>query len=147
MSRSKPKSKSKGRTPLALKATGGGPNQETTLPMATNKEMTETVKNTDESKTSTLNERQQSAAVEAQAEGSPVEVTGDAVVQALKRPYTPSYFFPGKLEGKPVLFLVDTGCTTNLLSKHVFVWLPEWVKYGLADVIQLSFYGVLRLPL
>ena len=69
---------------------------------------------------------------------------------------TGSYFFPGKLEGRPVQFLVDTGCTTNLLSKQVFDRLPERVKncleesdsHGImADGTQLPFYGRLRLPL
>ena len=45
------------------------------------KEMTEAVKNTDGSKTSTLTGGRQSAAVEAQAQRSLVEVIGDAVVQ------------------------------------------------------------------
>ena len=83
-------------------------------------------------------------------------MTGDAVTQVLDRPYTTSYFLPGKLEGKSVQFLIDTGCTTNLLSRHVFDWLPERIKSGLeesdshcvmADGTQLPFYGVLRLPL
>ena len=156
MSHSKPKSESKRRTPLALKAAGGGRNPETTLPIASNREMTETVKNTDRSKTSTLTGRRQSAAVEAQAKESSVKVTEGAVFQVLKQPYTTSYLLSGKLEGKPVQFLVDTGCTTNLLSKHVFERLPERVKNGLedsdshgimADRTQLPFYGVLRLPL
>ena len=82
----------------------------------------------------------------------PVETT----VRTLERPYTTSYFLPGKLEGKPVQFLIDTGCTTNLLSKQVFNRLPERVKgyleesdsHGImADGTQLPFYGVLRLPL
>ena len=124
--------------------------------MASNREVIETVKYTDGSKTSTLDWRRQSAAVEAQADGSPVEVTGDAVVQVLKRPYATSYFFPEKLEEKPVQFLVNTVCTTNLLVKHVFDRLPERVKNGLeesdsngimADGTQLQFYDVLRLPL
>ena len=79
----------------------------------------------------------------------------EAAVQALERPYTTSYFLPGKLEGKPVQFLVDTGCTTNLLSKHVLNRLPERVRSELeesdshgvmADGTQLPFYGVIRLP-
>ena len=83
------------------------------------------------------------------------EMAEDTMVQALERPYTTSYFLPGKLEGRPVQFLVDTGCTTNLLSKHVFDRLPERVKSSLeesdshgimADGTQLPFYGVLRLP-
>jgi len=30
------------------------------------------------------------------------------------------YFLPGKLAGKDVTFLLDPGCTTNLLSWHLF---------------------------
>ena len=77
-------------------------------------------------------------------------------MRVLEKPYTTSYFLPGKLEGRPVQFLVDTGCTTNLLSKQVFDRLPERVKncleesdsHGImADGTQLPFYGILRLPL
>ena len=51
--------------------------------------------------------------------------------------------------------MVDTGCTTNLLSKHAFDRLPERVMSDLeesdshivtADGTQLPFYGVIRLP-
>ena len=54
-----------------------------------------------------------------------------------------------------VQFLIDTGCTTNLLAKHVFDKLSPRVKIGLeechsngamADGTQLPFYGVLKLP-
>ena len=53
-------------------------------------------------------------------------------------------------------FLVDTGCTTNLLFTHVLDRLPERVKSGLEEndshgimvnETQLQFHGVLRLPL
>ena len=106
------------------------------------------------SRTSTPVERQQLAAAEAYAEKSQMEGSKEAAVQALERPYTTSYFLPGKLEGRPVQFLVDTGCTTNLLSKHVFDRLPERVRNELeesdshgvmADGTQLPFYGVIRL--
>ena len=40
--------------------------------------------------------------------------------QVWERPYKPSYFLPGKVEGKAVQCLVDTGCTTNLFSKRCF---------------------------
>ena len=93
------------------------------------------------------------AAAEAQTEISPVEATGEAVAQVLEQPYTTSYFLPGKLERRAVRFLIDTGCTTNLLSKHVLDQLPERIKSGveesdshgiMADGTQLPFYGVLR---
>ena len=121
-----------------------------------NKATPEAVKDSCDSEASSLTGRRQSAAAKAQAGRSPVGVTGDAVTQVLDRPYTTSYFLPGKLEGKSVQFLIDTRCTTNLLSRHVFDWLPERIKSGLeesdshcvmADGTQLPFYGVLRLPL
>ena len=68
------------------------------------------------------------------------------------RPYNTSYFVPGRIEGSPVQFLLDTGCTTNLISKHVFDRLPTRVKqclqegesHGLqADGSRLPFYGLL----
>ena len=149
---SKQNYENKGNAPPVLKAAGKGLNP-VPIPVVTNtKEMTEMVKNTCDSKTSTLTEREQSAAAEAQAERSPVEVTEEAVVQVLERPNITSYFLPGKQEGRPVQFLIDTGCTTNLLSKSVFDQFPERIKSGLviivimADGTQLSFYGVLSLP-
>ena len=48
--------------------------------------------------------------------------------QVYDRPHQASYFIPGRVEGRPVQFLLDTGCTTNLLGKHVFDRLPERVK-------------------
>ena len=45
--------------------------------------------------------------------------------QPIDRRFGPSYFIPGRVEGKPVLCLLDTGSTTNLVGKHVFDRLPE----------------------
>ena len=73
--------------------------------------------------------------------------------QPLDRPFGPSYFIPGRVEGKPTLCLIDTGCTTNLLGKHVFDRLPERLKEQLvecethgmmADGTRLPFYGVVQ---
>jgi len=36
------------------------------------------------------------------------------------QPNGSSYFLPSKLGGKSATFLLDTGCTTNLLSRHLF---------------------------
>ena len=153
---SKSKTERKGKYQPALKVAGRGLNSLTNPTAAEIKERPEVVGDPCDSKTSTLIERRPWAAVETQAERSPVGVTGDAVTQVLKRPYTTSYFLSGKLEGKPVQFLIDTGCTTNLLSKHVFDRLPEWIKSSLeesdshgvmADGTQFPFCGVLRLPL
>lgn len=68
------------------------------------------------------------------------------------RPFRASYFLPGKIEGRPVQCLIDTGCTTNLLGKHVFDRLPANVRARLtpsepcgsmADGSKLPFYGSL----
>ena len=76
--------------------------------------------------------------------------------QPSERPHGPSYFLPGKVEGRPALFLIDTGCTTNLLGKHIFDRLPERVRSQLvecdhhgtmADGTRLPFYGVIQLNL
>ena len=49
------------------------------------------------------------------------------------RPFQSSYFLPGRIEGVPVQFLLDTGCNTNLLSKQVFDRLPERIRAGLEE--------------
>jgi len=36
------------------------------------------------------------------------------------QPHGNSYFLPGKIAGKPANFLLDSGCTTNLLSRQFF---------------------------
>ena len=80
--------------------------------------------------------------------------TGKCHIQALERPHQSSYYLPGKLERRPIQFLIDTGCNTNLLSKHAFDQLPQKItiqleendRYGLlADRSQLQFYGVIHL--
>lgn len=45
------------------------------------------------------------------------------VIQNL-RPYNSSHFLPGKVCGRSVLFLIDTGCTTSILVKYIFDQLP-----------------------
>ena len=76
--------------------------------------------------------------------------------QIYDRPHMASYFIPGRIEGRPTQFLLDTGCTTNLLGKHVFDRLPERIKeqkeeysrHGLlADGTRLPFYGILKLEI
>ena len=149
----KQNSENNGKAPPALKAAGKGLKP---VPIPITKEMTEVVKNTCDCKTSTLTERQQSAAAAAQAERSPVEGTEEAVVQVLERPYITSYFLPEKLDERSVPFLIDMGCTTNLQSKNVFDRLPQRIKNGLKERdshgimdegTQLLFYDVLKLPL
>ena len=76
--------------------------------------------------------------------------------QIYNRPHQGSYFVPGEVAGHPVRFLLDTGCTTNLLSKHIFDRLPreirakkeDYAKHGLlADGTRLPFFGILQLDI
>jgi len=70
------------------------------------------------------------------------------------QPYGSSYFLPAKLAGKAVTFLLDTGCTTNLLSRRLFDILsardrsslePYDGEHGtLADGSGIPFYGVVE---
>ena len=82
--------------------------------------------------------------------GEPLEL------RQLERPHWPSCFLPGKIERVPVQILVDTGCTTNLLSKRVFdrltratrATMEAYDSHGvLADGTRMTFYGLIRLPL
>jgi len=71
------------------------------------------------------------------------------------QPYRSSYFLPSKLAGKAATFLLDTGCTPNLLSRHLFDTLsardraslePYEGEHGtLADRSCIPFYGVIEL--
>ena len=72
----------------------------------------------------------------------------------LWKPHQVSYFVPGKMEGVAVKYLIDTGCTTNLLSKEIFDTLPRITKRQLqplnsqgkmADGTPLPFSGLIRL--
>ena len=76
--------------------------------------------------------------------------------QIFDRPHQASYFIPGRVEGRPAQFLLDTGCTTNLIGKHVFDRLPEkirtrreeYARHGmLADGTRLPFYGIIKLEI
>ena len=48
-----------------------------------------------------------------EAEKKPIEFEAQ---QIFDRPHQASYFIPGRVEGRPAQFLLDTGCTTNLLA-------------------------------
>jgi len=71
------------------------------------------------------------------------------------QPYESSYFLYGKLSEKAVIFLLDTGCTPNLLSQRLFDTLsardraslePYEGEHGtLADGSCILFYGVVEL--
>jgi len=66
-----------------------------------------------------------------------------------------SYFLPGKVAGKPAHFLLDSGCTTNILSRQFFDTLGVTIKKGLepykgdhgtlADGWCIPFYGIIEL--
>jgi len=71
------------------------------------------------------------------------------------QPHGSSYFLPGKIAGKPANFLLDSGCTTNLLIRQFFDTLSAKVRNGLepyevdhgtiADGSCIPFYGIIEL--
>jgi len=71
------------------------------------------------------------------------------------QPHGDSYFLPGKVAGRSVTFLLDSRCTTNLLSRRVFDALPPKERRELApytgehgtltDESCIPFYGVIEL--
>jgi len=71
------------------------------------------------------------------------------------QPNGSSYFLPKKIAGKPTNFLLDSGCTTNLLSRQFFDTLSAKVRDGLepykeehgtlADGSCILFYGIIEL--
>ena len=58
----------------------------------------------------------------------PVSQWTACAAQSMDRPFGSSYFVPGRVEEKLVLCLLDSGCTTNLVGKHVFDRLSERLK-------------------
>jgi len=79
------------------------------------------------------------------------EHAGEVWVQ----PHGDSYFLPGKVAGKAVTFLLDSGFTTNLLRRRVFDTLPlkDRERMGpydgehgtLANGSCIPFYGIIKL--
>jgi len=75
--------------------------------------------------------------------------------QAQTQPHGSSYFLPGKIADKPAIFLLDSGCTTNLLSRQFFDTLSAKIRSGLepyegdhgtlADVSCIPFYCIIEL--
>jgi len=66
------------------------------------------------------------------------------------QPYGSSYFLPGKLAGKAATFLLDIGCTRNLLCQRLFDTLAnldpyEGAHHTLTNGSCISFYGVIEL--
>lgn len=66
-----------------------------------------------------------------------------------------SFFIPGKIVGRPAQFMIDTGCTTSVLSTQVFKTLPKGVRDCLvpcenvgvmADGSSLRLLGRLSVP-
>ena len=63
----------------------------------------------------------------------------------------PVFYLPGKIEGQSLYYLVDSGCTLNLLGRKIFDRLPLRCTRGLvpfsrsagtlADGSKLSFHG------
>ena len=76
--------------------------------------------------------------------------------QYLVRPHKSCYFLPSKAAGLTVLYLADTGCNPNLISKRIFDRLPQHIQDQLmscdthgqmADSTKLLFYGVVQIPI
>jgi len=62
------------------------------------------------------------------------------------QPYGSSYFLPGKFASNAATFLLDTGCTTNLLSWRPFDTLNarDREHSTFADGSCIPFYGVIE---
>ena len=93
---------------------------------------------------------------ESKAELSARREPPTCAAQNLARPHRSSYFLPGKAAGLTMLYLVDTGCNTNLVSKRVFDRLPKHIRdqhmecdtHGqMADDTRLPFYRVVQIPI
>ena len=84
----------------------------------------------------------------------PVDLSSDQQVTTQAVTYIGSLFVPERVAGKSLSFLVDTGCTHNLLSRTVFDRLPaktlQQIVYGetvaaMADGSGLHIYGSIGL--
>ena len=140
----------------AIKAAGNDPIQDPITVGGNNQVNAKLVLEPGTSQTGTLIDRSLLAAQKAHIAREPVERPGETKVQVLERPYATRYFLSEELGDEQVQYLVDTGCTTNLLSKQVFDKLPEQMKHSLEeskshgtmfDGTKLPFYGMVRLPL
>ena len=83
---------------------------------------------------------------------SPTNAVRLAYYSKPKEPHHGIYFMPGKVEGKGCQFLLDTGCSTNILSKRMFNLLQPSTRNrlipinsiaSLADGSSLDFEGQL----
>ena len=84
----------------------------------------------------------------------PADLSSDQRVTTQAVTYIGSLFFPGRVAGKSLSFLVNTGCTHSLFSKMVFDSLPAQARqqmvYGetvvvMADGSGLHIYGSIGL--
>lgn len=72
-----------------------------------------------------------------------------------KHPFNSSYYLPEKVCGRAVLFLIDTGCMTNIPAKHVcdrmpglawqLVYLCKDAHGTLVEGSAMPFYGLMEL--
>ena len=78
---------------------------------------------------------------------------GGPEVKLLERPHKSTWFLPGRVGKVPVQILMDTGCTTNLMSKAVFDRLDKATRksvepceaFGtLADGKKIKFHGMIK---
>ena len=69
--------------------------------------------------------------------GTVVEVQGES-----SRPYQPGMYLPGKVAGAAINLLIDTGSTTNLISKKIFDRLPT----SLQETLTQEGKGVRTIP-
>ena len=58
----------------------------------------------------------------------PADLSSDQRVTTQAVTYIGSLFVPGRVEGKSLSFLVDTGYTNNFLSRKVFDRLPAQTR-------------------
>jgi len=75
--------------------------------------------------------------------------------QVREQPHGSSFFLPGHIAGKPAHFLLDSGCTTNILSHQFFDTLGVAIKRRLApyeeghgtltDGSSIPFCGIIEL--
>ena len=84
----------------------------------------------------------------------PPAVHGPARVATHSLGYPSSLFIPGRVGGRNLTFLIDTGCTHNLLSRAVYDRLPASIRQrmqtqestaAMADGSGLPIYGSIRL--
>jgi transposase InsO family protein len=82
------------------------------------------------------------------------DTTPEETEHMVERPYQACHFLPGKVEGKPAQFLLDTGSNTNLMSRKFFDQLPIRIKEqmvrcdsngSMADGTRLPFYGIIHI--